>query len=238
MERGVTDELVEVLKKKNVDFISFSQLIGISDKEFPLKQKLGLKSGMKTPRIKKILEKHLGDTLTLKRGKSYYLAFKQPDDVLVFRLLQKSAGNLPRLDSIPFKKSEFLDIVNRLIEQGTLRVKITKPKDYKPVLIPAETPTPPPKLPPHPEPRPGVSEEAFKEAYMQLERGRFYVRICNLRRHLGWGTQEFDKMMTGLRDAGKLQLQAGDTNFYTEEDVRNSFVDENGFTKLTVMWRQ
>jgi hypothetical protein len=59
-----------------------------------------------------------------------------------------------------------------------------------------------------------------------------------MRRRLNWPAQEFDAMLRDLRDAGQLQLQGGDTDFFTKQDVQDCFVDENGFTMLTMKWRQ
>ena len=226
MERSVSEELAEVLKKKKADFMSMSNL----NKAMPaaLRKRLGLTSGANGTRIAKGLSPHLGETLMI-RGK--YLAFKQTDEALLCRIVQKNNGKIPRMDRIPFKKDAFLAILNQLIEQGAVRVKISN--EYKPVFSLADDVAPPPaRKAAH------VSAQRFQEAYFELERGRFYVRICDLRRHLDWAAREFDTILTELRDCGKIQLQGGDTDYFTEEDIRESFIDENGFRKLTMMWRQ
>jgi hypothetical protein len=82
-----------------------------------------------------------------------------------------------------------------------------------------------------------ADEQAFKRAYDELDSGNFYASIPALRKKLGWTTERFDTVMTRLRDKEALVLQAGDKAFYTEEDMRNTFTDENGFHRMTVMWR-
>ena len=226
MERNVTEELVEILKKKKADFISLGNL----NKTLPaaLKQQLGLAPSSGEAQISESLSPHLGEVLMLKQK---YLAFKQADEILLCRAVQKSNGKIPRMDRVPFKKDEFLAILNQLIEQGAIRVRIDH--DYKPLLV-----VPDDAFQPQARKDANVPGKKFKEAYLELERGNFYVRICDLRRHLGWAVREFDAMLTGLRDTGNIQLQSGDTDFFTEEDIRESFVDENGFRKLTMMWRK
>ncbi|MCL1941666.1 MAG: hypothetical protein FWG09_06960 [Synergistaceae bacterium] len=226
MERNVTEELVEALKKKKTDFMSLSSL----NKALPaaLKKRLGLTSGSSGAQIAKSLSPHVGDVLMIRQN---YLVFKQTDELLLRGIVQKNNGKIPRMDRIPFKKDEFLAVLNRLIEQGAMHVKINS--DYKPILTPAEG-----NFQPQTPKDANISGEKFKEAYFELERGKFYVRICDLRRHLSLAAQEFDAMLTGLRDRGKVQLQGGDTDFFTEEDIRESFIDENGFRKLTMMWRR
>ena len=232
MERSVTEELAEVLKKKNTDFISLSQL----NKALPaaFRKRLGLTSDSKGPQIEKALLPHRGEELVVKRGsRSLYLTFKLPDEILLFRAIQKSNWKIPRMDTIPFKKEEFSAVLNLLLEKDAVRVKKINKECKILLLAPASGAF---SLPARKVAQ--VSGEKFKEAYLELERGKFYVRICDLRRSLGWTAQEFDTMLTGLRDAGKIQLQTGDTDYFTDEDIRESFVDENGFRKLNMMWRQ
>ena len=229
MEHDITEKLIEVLKKKKVDFITLTQLVNGLPKA--LRRRLRVASGMTVKRVEEALKPYVGDTLVIKRGggNTAYLAFKQPDEVLLFRLVQKCAGNMPRLDKIPFRKGELLSTLNHLVEQGRVQVKVTTDsKGYKPFLIPIEGDV---------QSQNDVSVEKFKEAYFELERGNFYVRICDLRRRLGWTTREFDAMLIQLRDDEKIQLQAGDIDFFSEEDIRESFIDENGFRRLTLMWR-
>jgi hypothetical protein len=121
-----------------------------------------------------------------------------------------------------------------MLEQNKIRALKFNNK-YVPVLYPVENvPSPSTTL----EHKNDVTEEKFKEAYSVLEQGKFYVRICDMRRRLNWPSQEFDMMLVKLRDAGQLQLQDGDTDYFTKEDIRDSFVDENGFRMLTMMWRK
>ena len=229
MERNVTRELVEILKKKKTDFMSLSNLNKAL--HAALKKQLGLTSGSSGAQIAKSLSPYVGEALMIRQN---YLALKQTDELLLRGIVQKNNGKIPRMDRIPFKKDEFLAVLNRLIEQGAIRVTINS--DYKPIFAPVAPADG--KVQRQPQKDGSISGEKFKEAYFELERGKFYVRICDLRRHLGWAVQEFDAMLTGLRDKGKIQLQGGDTDFFTEEDIRESFIDENGFRKLTMMWRR
>ncbi|MCL2011012.1 MAG: hypothetical protein FWG71_10785, partial [Synergistaceae bacterium] len=72
MERNVTEELAEVLKKKKTDFISLGSL----NKALPaaLKKRLGLNSSSKVPQITKSISPHLGESLMLRQK---YLVLKQ-----------------------------------------------------------------------------------------------------------------------------------------------------------------
>jgi hypothetical protein len=226
MERNVAEGLSDILRKKKTDFISLGNLNKALNAA--LKKRLGLTSGSSGAQIEKSISPHLGEALVIRQK---YLAFKQSDESLLCRVLQKNSGKFPRMDRVPFKKNEFLAILNRLIEQGAVRVKINS--DCKPVFTPVDGP-----LQRQERKDANISGEKLKAAYFALERGKFYVRICDLRRHLGWTAREFNSVLTELRDGGKVQLQGGDADFYSDDDIRESFVDENGFRKLTMMWRK
>jgi hypothetical protein len=219
MEQNMTERLAAFLQEKKTDFISMSET-GKDGRE--LKKRLGLKGS-----VKKAVAPHLGERLIFKKaGNSTYLCFNMPDDILMFRIVQARAGLSPKAMSknIPFKKDDFLAVLNRLSERGAIRAMKFN-KDFMPLLYPAEE-------------KPGISEKTFRDAFQELESGKFYVRICDMRRRLNWPAQEFDAMLKNLRDAGQLQLQGGDTDFFTKQDMQDSFVDENGFIMLTMKWRQ
>ncbi|MDR1731933.1 MAG: hypothetical protein LBR61_07545 [Synergistaceae bacterium] len=240
MDLNITDELVKFLKKNHRDFVTLS---GLPDS---LKKNLTNKKKPANIEIKEVLTPHLGNVLMVKKGgRSDYLAFKQTEDELLFRVVQSRSGKSPgqMAVNIPFSKKEFISVLNRLLEQGKVQVRLGD--NYNLKLYPAdntafrseekrseaEQPEPVP-------PVADVSEEKFRAAFQELERGKFYVRICDMRRRLNWPEKEFDAMLRRLRDAGKLQLQGGDTDYFTPDELQASFVDENNFRMLTMMWRQ
>jgi hypothetical protein len=214
MEQDMTERLVKFLRDRKTDFILLSKI------EQDLKKQLGLKGS-----IKNAVAPHFGERLMFRmKGKSVYLCFKMPDEILLFRVVQARAGQTPStiLQKSPFKKDEFLTLLNRLTERGEVRATKFGQK-YVPRLYPAENA--------------GGNEESFRAAFRELEGGKFYVRICDMRRRLNWSASEFDAMLERLRDAGQLQLQGGDIELFTQQDIHDSFVDENGFRMLTMKWR-
>ena len=81
------------------------------------------------------------------------------------------------------------------------------------------------------------TREAFESAFVALEEGSHgFVRICDLRRRLGWAREAFDGLLRRLRDEGVVQLHAGDVTLMTPEQVEDGFVDENGFRMGTMTW--
>jgi hypothetical protein len=239
METGVTKRLEEFLRKKKADYATLGSLPS------SLKRRLTGNSAPSSSEVKKGIAPHLGENLTLRQGGRYtYLVRRQSEESLLFRIVQKRAGKTPSANNTPFMKDEYLAVLNHLIERGQILVKLNK--SYKPVLFPAgnvlELETEKEKKKPEQESKKesfklDVSEERFESAYREIEGGKFFVRVCDLRRRLGWTRREFDAIAAALRDAGKIQLQAGDTAYFDERDIADSFVDENGFRMLTLMWR-
>ena len=82
-----------------------------------------------------------------------------------------------------------------------------------------------------------VTRGAFESAFFALEEGSHgFVRICDLRRRMGWAREVFDDMLRRLRDDEVVQLHAGDVTLMTPEQVEDGFVDENGFRMGTMTW--
>jgi hypothetical protein len=78
--------------------------------------------------------------------------------------------------------------------------------------------------------------ETFRTAFFKLANGRILVRICNLRRELGWNTERFDTLLDKLWSDGVVQCLSGDRFSMTEEDVRLNYIDKNNDVYETVKW--
>ena len=76
-------------------------------------------------------------------------------------------------------------------------------------------------------------KEALFEMYAEKPYQIFY-RICELRRATGLSREEFDRQIKAHRDAEVVQVHQGDVTCMTPEDVRDCFVDENGFRMGTI----
>ena len=84
-----------------------------------------------------------------------------------------------------------------------------------------------------------TDEQQFKAAYDEIAyKDSGYARIYAVREKLGWDREKFDNMLITLRDKGVLQLIfGGDISSFTEENIHDSFIDENGIYKIGMMWR-
>jgi len=78
---------------------------------------------------------------------------------------------------------------------------------------------------------------AFQQAFINQDKGRIYVRICNIRRELGWSECRFNTVLKQLREDAYIQLHAGDVATMSEEDIALSYTDDNNFFYVTVTWK-
>ncbi len=230
---NITEQLEGLLRKNNVEFMTLTDL-----KKELSGSALWLQLGFKKKTVpasefKKGLALHLGEKLTFKaKGRSFCLALNQTDEEFIVHAIQKNPGKTPAelLKKLFFTKDKYIVYLNALIQQCRICTKLND--QYKCIAFSCEST--PPLISPPPE---NFTVEKFQAAYRELEQGRFYVRVYELRRHLSWPRDKFDTMVKTLRNARIIQLQAGDTENLSGKDVEDSFKDENGFLMLTLMWR-
>ena len=79
-----------------------------------------------------------------------------------------------------------------------------------------------------------VKVAELKKAYDELDNGRIFVNIYELRRKMNLSREVFDEMLRKLRDAGVIQLHVGDDSLRTAEEINDCFVDENNYRMGTV----
>jgi hypothetical protein len=176
-----------------------------------------------------------------KTGKeTLFLAYNLPHEEFVKEALQTQNPKKPfTLDKIatdvPINKAEFVELCNRMLETGRLQVRIDDKFKIVRAQFTTEYTPPAPSL----DSLPGQNDVVvFRKAFDKLDGGCFYVRICNMRRELGWSKERFNALLRKLRAEGTIQLHAGDGSTMTEEDVHLSYTDENHFFYATMTWVQ
>ena len=228
---SVAGELLEVLRLSGKDFMTLSAMREAMGSQ--LRKRLGLTGKkLRAPNLKKIFEPHLDETLEIRtNGRyTYLVVVRNPEDLIADFVREhpgRMAGGLAT--SLPFKKVDFLSLLNGLLKKTRLYAVLKD--DYKARFFVSE------------EPGGRVGADTFDKrreqlhsAFRELDRGSTFVRICDLRRRLGWPRAVFDDMLRRLRDEEVVQLHAGDVTLMTPEQVEDGFVDENGFRMGTMTW--
>ena len=234
---GVARALREILEGNGKGFMSLSSVKGAMGA--PVRRQLGITDKMTGPSIKMKLEPHLGDGLEVRRkGNSFYLLYKCAPEELVLKHISptvaKGPGAIAR--TLPFSKAEFLAALNKLLKDGrVVAASLTDKYEARLLAIKEGEAAPARTISPN---APAFTDrrEEFRAAFNDLDRGKIFVRICELRRRLGWPREEFDGQLRRLRDEEVIQLHTGDVTSMTPDDVGDCFVDENGFRMGTVTW--
>jgi hypothetical protein len=210
------------------------------------------KTGPTASALEKTLTPFCGSELELLKKKVgrkevLYLAYKIPHEEFIKEscLAHGSKEFSPEkiAEDVPIDKKEFTVLFSRMLETGQLQVtKIDEKFTITGVKLASGTTAP---TTPRPVPQPthqhvsGQDDtQLFRAAFEKLDRGRIYVRICNMRRELGWSEERFNVLLRKLRADGTIQLHAGDVSSMTEEDVNLSYIDENNLFYATLTWKK
>ena len=78
-----------------------------------------------------------------------------------------------------------------------------------------------------------VTPEEFKKAFDELEHGKIFVNIPELRKALNWSKDEFDEMLRKLRDERVIQLHVTDVTIFEPEEFFYDEVDNSRMGMLT-----
>ena len=264
-EKMSDEEWARLLAEEKIDFLqkillrhkikekkSYVQLklTRVADlKEFGL----AAKPAPTADQLEKALSPYLGSELALLKKKPttakgkviLYLAYKLPHEDFVKEslLTLKKAFSLKALaDDVPLSNKEFVEIFNRMLNAGQLHItKIDDKFAITAVQLTSGSPVTAATTPLSPTPAPvsGHNDcELFQAAFEKMSRGRFYARICHLRRELGWSEERFNALLRKLRADGTVHLHAGDVSTMTEEDVIQCYTDENNFFYVNLTWKK
>ncbi len=243
---NVAEELLGVLRANGKRFMTLSAVRERMSSQ--LRGHLGMKGRKLTAsKLKDIFEPHLNEKLEIRRNSrcSYLVAAGDLRELVVNFVREnpgKQTGGLGI--SLPFRKAELLSLLNALMKEGRLYVSLND--EYKARFFVSETspavtgeavtagPVSGSAAPALVEDSMDRRRERFFAAFRELDGGRVFVRIPELRRHLGWPREVFDGVLRALRDDEAVQLHSGDVTTMTPEQVGDCFVDEFGSRKGTV----
>lgn len=230
--------LTDIVKKTESKYLlltSLYKLINTEDRKL-----FGLHSGMKTDEIANKIYPIIGDDLQPYKIKtSNYVVLKNCEMQIVIHYIQNNPNktHLQVIQVIPLDDIVIINSINKLIKEGSVSVYFdekVKPK-YSPKLFSLQNQVPIPKTEVWVE---SDDKSLFKKSYDNLIRGKRYIKIYDIRRKLGWDRDRFDRLLEKLRDEDLIFLQPADTSIMDDQDVRDSFIDENNLLMVIVSWRK
>ena len=181
--------------------------------------------------MKRKLEEAEDRFIFIKKGSVIYIVVPcDPSDLVINALKGKEAVS-PKVivKELPFSTSDFLEIVNELSESGRIKIVLNEKFEARIMLSDG-----------HSEKKKNESSgeytrERFKEAFDELERGKIFVNIPELRKRLNWPHEVFDEMLRELRDEGIVQLHKTDLTRFQPEEF---FYDEDNSRRGMVTWNE
>lgn len=229
-EKNIAD-MIQVILEKNKGFMVATKLAALMSED--MKNVLGIKKGETGKIIQRKIEKYAeGRFIFRNKGKGVYILVPcEPSEFVMSLLPENKAFDTKIIRILPFTKSVFYAVINELTDEGRVLTKYDekgRPKIYRAAKMM--------KVSASENDSGEYTQERFKSAFDELDRGRIFVKICDIRRRLGWPREVFDNMLRDLRDREVIQLHTGDASLMTPDEVADCFVDENNFRKGSVTW--
>ncbi|MBQ6738762.1 MAG: hypothetical protein IJP41_09985 [Synergistaceae bacterium] len=227
--KNLTDLVDEILEKNPKPYMTVVTLVKILEKR---KNEFDSLIDVRRDNIERLV----GDSFTFLKKISKYIVRPCEPSELVLNEIARIEGRSPKqiARDMPVTKKDFSRILAVLLDEGRIKIKINEdlePRIYlnTPVNQIVKTES---KVIPNNQ----FTLEQFKNAFDKLDRGRIFVRICDLRRELKWPREIFDDMLIRLRDDGIIALRVGDASLMTSDEIADCFIDENNFRMGTVTW--
>ncbi len=226
-------DLIQSILEKHKGFMTVTGLAAMMKADE--KRAIGIRNNDSGKIISRKIEKSAeGRFIFRNKGRSVYILVpSEPSEFVLDMLSEKRAFDTKMIQSLPFTKSEFVAIINALAEEGRVIIRLTD--DMKPKIFRASNVRRADEV--HDVNDSGeYTQERFKAAFDELDRGKIFVRICDLRRRLGWPREVFDGMIRDLRNRRVIQLHTGDASLMTPDEVSDCYIDENNFRMGSVTW--
>jgi len=250
----LSDLIANIFEENGRTFMTLKQVV--FHMPMQAKRELGILNLTNAAEIQKILAPLLDSKKYVfhRRGTYIFLLEPKSHEEFILDTLEKRARtpkDIARL--VPFSKKDTARLISGLIEKNILiisvdddlqtriylnkqnRAKLSEAKAQEPETKEEAKETKPEEKS-KPNPYAEYTVENFRKAFHSLDKGRIFVRICDLRKTLGWPRAIFDSALKQLRDAKLIQLHAGDVSLMTQEEIEDCFVDENNFRMGTVTW--
>ncbi len=221
---NVLDRINAILDKEQRPFIAITKLLEKLGVE--ARKELGINKNNSASKIVQTIKDFSDDEfMFLKKGRSNYILKPCMPEDLILNELSYTEGKSVKVVArrMPFLKADFIKILNELINKGQVKIHFSdtfEPKIYLASPVEAKN----------------YTVEEFRKAFDANDKGRIFVRICDIRNTLNWPREVFDNMLKYLRDKRIITLHDLEMVGMTAKNIEDSFIDENNFRMGTVTW--
>ena len=240
------ERLVEkALEKKGEQFIRLAELAKLLDQED--RKRMGLTTKSTQADIKSALSPLPSQYNFINFKRSEFLLSGTPAEVAIDFIKSRKPKTFKQFNaSFPMLQDRFRELVNQLLDDGRLKVRLSK--TAQPILYaaPGKTIEPVATERKHAVKEAERSEgetalpdiELFKQAYDEAGKGANYVFIHQIRRRLNWPRSRFDNLLLKLMAEGYVAAHPGNPGALGADEVTDSFQDEYGDLYITISWRK
>jgi hypothetical protein len=245
----INQAVVKALQKEKNGYLNIKSLITGFAAE--LKIALGFEKNIKSKDFTakealKRLVPHLDSTVQVySKGSLIYVSLDSKENMILRKLRQGKSFptfKVLRKNVAPLLKDDLTQVLNDLLLSGKITCTF---KGDNPILSFSDQIL----IQPH-EPFDFIEEksvnpdtetvddpELFQAALNASGKGRRMVYLYMVRQYLNWSRERFDTLVRKLRAEYRIQLHGGDPSIMTEDQVRDSFMDERGMLHISVSWR-
>jgi len=227
----VETKITEMLKKKRKIFLTVTEIR--NNLPATLLKHIGLlKKTAPTTEVLKKLRPYLGNMWEYKGPRSTYIGYSMSPEDIIENEIKRNPGISPKIlaKNMPMKKKDFVSGLNKLLETGAIACTFNE------LLTPCLKICAKVGAQISLEERPVNGRVAFKDAYNRIGKGRGFVRIHRIREDLNWSRERFDHILLDLMSDYTIELHGGDPTTLSEQEITDSFTDENGLLYINVTW--
>ncbi len=224
--------ILDLLKRKQKDYLTLRSVRDLLPKD--LLNSLGLKKGQSTLTLtKKVIRSRLGEQFKIFEGsRTCYLGLNLSIEEMILKKIQQKPdlSSKQLRNQLPYNNADFIIGINKLLSTARIYCEL-HPKTH----LPRSFSLVPPSV--------GMVKDhfsedisLFKQAFLEVGKGRQFVRIHEIRAYLNWSNARFNATIEKLKSKLIIQLQGGDPSLLTKEELENSYTDAKGRIRITVNW--
>ncbi|MBF0451790.1 MAG: hypothetical protein HQK75_13890, partial [Candidatus Magnetomorum sp.] len=156
-------------------------------------------------------------------------------DLILNAIGKKPQSSAQLKNYFPIPNNRLVDILTQLVSSGKICVELTPKHTLKLSLNKTFQES---QILNHVQENQNDDDRTLmKRAYQDVCNGRIYVRIHEVRDYLKWSRDRFDRTLESLAGDFVIQLHYGDPSILTENELKNSYMDDEGEICITLTWR-
>jgi len=230
----IEQEILSYFNKINKDYCTLAQIRNGLTKES--RMQTGITQKTPPTIVKKKLLPYLKKDVCITNGykSNLFITKKIGDEKLIINAIEKKPQSSASLKlHFPIPNNRLVIILSQLISSGQLKVELDQNHKVKlsvsqNAINIADTVT---------IDRIVDDRILLKQAHDAVCNGRTYVRIHEIRDYLNWSKERFDLTLESLARDYAIQLHYGDPSLLTAEELKHSYLDNDGEICITLTWR-